>query len=71
MEGVREGFVIHDNVEVTALYKVVKVLDGQIHGQQLTIEGAVLLLGGSKLLGEVRKGAPPVVDPLLENCTHG
>ena len=53
MEGICEGFVVSDNVEVTAFHKVVKVFEGQVNGQQLTVEGAVLLLGRSKLPGEV------------------
>ena len=70
MEGIREGLVIRDDVEVAAFHKVVEVFDSQVHGQQLTVKGAVLLLGGSQLPGEVRKGAPHVVDQLLEDCTH-
>ena len=71
MEGICEGFVVSDDVEVTAFHKVVKVFKSQVNGQQLTVEGAVLLLRGSKLPGEVCKGTPRVVNLLLEDCTHG
>ena len=70
MEGICEGFVVSDDVEVTAFHKVVEVFEGQVNGQQLTVEGAVLLLGRSKLLRVVRKGAPRVVNPLLKDSTH-
>ena len=70
MKGIRERFMISDDVEVTAFHKVVEVFEGQVNGQQLTVEGAVLLLGRSKFPGEVRKGAPRVVNALLKDSTH-
>ena len=70
MEGIREGFVIRDDVDVAAFHKVVEVFDSQVQGQQLAIKGGVLLLCGSQLPGEVCKRAPCVVNQLLEDCTH-
>ena len=70
MKGVRERFVVSDDVEVTAFHKVEQVFKGQVNGQQLTVKGAVLLLRGSKLPGEVLKGTPRVVNLLLKDCTH-
>ena len=70
MEGIREGFVVRDDVEVAAFHKVVEVFDSQVHGQQLAIKGAVLLLCRSQFPGEVGKRAPRVINQLLEDCTH-
>ena len=64
MEGIREGFVISD--DVAAFHKVVEMFDSQVNGQQLAVKGAVLLLGRSQLPGKVRKGAPRFVDQQLE-----
>ena len=56
MEGIHEEFVVGDNVEVTPFHKVVKVFEGQVNGQQVTVEGAVLLLGGNKLREKCTRG---------------
>ena len=66
MEGICEGFVICDDVEVAAFHKVVEVFDSQVNGQKLAVKVAELLLGGSQPPREVRKEAPRVVDQLLE-----
>ena len=53
-----------------AFDKVLKVFDGQVNGQQLSIKGAVLGLGRCKLPGKIGKGAPGVSYPLLQDCAH-
>ena len=62
--------VVGPDIEVTAFDEVLKVFDGQVNGQQLSIKGAVLCLGRCKLPGKIGEGAPGVSYPLLQDCAH-
>ena len=44
LEGMGQGLVVREHMEVSALKEVVKVLDSEINGQQFPVKGAVVHL---------------------------
>ena len=60
--------MVSEYKKLTAFDKVPKVFDGEVDGQQFTIEGAVLCLCWAELLGEERDGVPSPVNVLLQYC---
>jgi hypothetical protein len=63
--------VASEGDEVACFQHVAEVFNGLVHGQQLSIVGAVFLLGWVEFLGVEGKGLQGVNDTLLQDDTHG
>ena len=57
--------MILEDVELTALQYVMKVLDGKVYHQQFSVEGTVSHLNWFELSGEVGDWVPLVINKLL------
>jgi hypothetical protein len=62
--------MVSEDGEVARLQHVAEVLHGLVDSLQLSIGGAVFLLGRVELLAEEGEGLPGVVDSLLQPGTH-
>jgi len=71
MEGESEWFVIRQDGEVPGLQHVTEVPHSLLYRQEFPVVCAVPLLRRAQLPGEKGEGLPDVLNPLLEDGTHG
>ena len=57
-------------MEDASFHEVAEMLDGQVHTQEFSVEGAVPCLSWLQLLREVGNWAPIVPNTLLENSPY-
>ena len=60
MQGLGEGLVIRQDVELPAVKHIPEMPEAEIGGEQLAVEGGVLQLRGIQLLAEEGEGPPAV-----------
>ncbi len=58
MQGLGEGLVIRQDVELPAVKHILEMSEAEIGGEQLAIEGGVFQLRAIQLLAEEGEGPP-------------
>ena len=60
-----EGFVVGQNMKMSAFQEMAKMFDCEVHSQQLPVEGTVASLSRCHLPGKERDGVPSTIGILL------
>ena len=62
--------MVSEYYEIPAFNEITKVLYSQVQGQELTVKGAVFLLGDSQMAIEESERLPATIDLLFKYCAH-
>ena len=69
-QGVSQRFVILEQGKLPPFQKKTEMTNSSVGSQELSVEGGVFRLSGSKLLGEESQRRPGTLELLLKYSTH-
>ncbi len=69
-ESIDKGLVVCKDVKISPLQKISEMFDGEVYGQEFTIERAIPNLSRFQGLGEEGQRTPLTVDMLLKHRSN-